>query len=59
LRAGIDYHPLPRHMAWQVGLYVEGAFTVIGDESSQDYQPQSRVISSLWLLGGLRTSVAF
>ena len=58
LRAGIDYHPRPDHTAWQVGVYIEGAITA-GNEASDDYSPDSKGTSSLWLLAGFRTSVTF
>lgn len=59
LHAGIDYHPRPDHMAWQVGAYIDGAITVAGEESSHDYDPDNKPHASLWLLAGLRTSVTF
>jgi hypothetical protein len=57
-RVGLNYHPRPSFAGWQVGAYVEAAYTVVGDEKFVDSDGNSEA-SFLSLFGGLRSTVAF
>ncbi len=58
-RGGLNYHPRPSFAGWQIGAYVEAAYTVVGDEKVVDSDDGNSEASFLSLFGGLRSTVAF
>jgi hypothetical protein len=58
IRAGVDYHGNGTPKGWRVGGFIDTAFTVIGDEASDQYS-KSPTFAWVTIFAGVRTGTAF
>jgi hypothetical protein len=58
-RAGFDYHPYPEFMGWAIGGFLDAEVEVFGDEACKQCGNNKDGRQALWLLFGLRSTVAF